>query len=126
MSRPSMEIVQEAIAKLENMSSEEFHFSIFGFSKEDYEAYIKNDFKKDIESIKWYINKSGYGCRAYEDKVEGVQWRKFCRAFSERSENVEEDNEHYFSSFNTSYAGLNMNVVNGQGTITTFTLKKEQ
>lgn len=123
MSKPSMEIVQEAIAKLENMSSEEFHFSLFGFSKEEYEAYMKKDFKKNIESIKEYINKSEYSCRAYKDKIEGVNWRMFCRAFSEKSENIEEDKDSYFSSFNTSYDGLNMNVINGQGTLTTFTLK---
>lgn len=123
MSRPSMEIVQEAIAKLEKMSSEEFHFSVFGFSKEEYEVYIKNDFRKDIQSIKEHINKNGHSCRAYQDKIEGVNWRMFCRAFSEKSENFEEDTECYFASINSSYDGLNMNIVNGQGTITTFTLQ---
>lgn len=124
MSRPSMEIVQEAINKLEKMSSEEFHFSLFGFSKEEYEAYIKNDFKQNMESIKQYINQNGYGCRAYKDKIEGVNWRMFCRAFSERSETIEEDTECHFPTSNSSYDGLNMNVVNGQGTITSFSIVK--
>lgn len=122
MSKPSMEIVQKAIAKLENMSSEEFQFSVFGFSEEEYKTYIKRSFKKDMQSIKEHINKKGYDCRAYEDKVERVDWVKFFKAFMIKSKNIEEkNNNHIFlnikekdssPSFKREYKGLLMYVAN--------------
>lgn len=133
MSRPSMEIVQEAIAKLEKMSSEEFHFSVFGFSEEEYKTYIKRSFKKDMQSIKEHISKKGYDCRAYEDKVKRVDWAKFFKAFMIKSKNIKEkNNNHIFlnikekdgsPSFKREYKGLLMYVANDKKM---FTLKEKE
>lgn len=102
---------------LDSLTPEEFYREFFGYSEEEYTAYIENDFKKELDSIVELMHNGYLG----DEDVPDLS-KKFYRAFRDQSILEELDDGFPTDVFVLNEHNIRMICVYGQGTLTSFEL----
>lgn len=107
---------------IQNMSSEEFHLSFYGFTKEQEAAYTDESFSADLKYLKGFMVDGKY--YVFEPKYDGLPEPEMSKLFwhyiSQNSRTYEGDDDTW-----TEYVqelpkfNLRVSTVHGQGSITT-------
>ena len=112
--------LKDALEKIENMTPEEIHLSLFGYTKEEYEQYEKEHFQEDLDKAKEYFNTNEHYSlehAAYhpEDKIDFHDESMFLRVFYNKGTRVGVE-DMYEST--TVYEGISKTTIHGQGSYT--------
>lgn len=113
--------LQDAIDKIEKMSPDELHRSMFGYTKEEYEKYEHEHFLDDLQLAKEYFKTKEYYSLEYaayhpEEKINFFDQTMFLRVFYNKGTRIGVEDMHEST---TVYDGIKMDTIHGQGSCTT-------